>query len=143
MRRLIASFVARCCSQARRIYSSELGLLEYILAQPHSILTEGLIRINGKTAGGFSFNTVVPEYPYAIWMPQPIFLQALVEKAGPFSSFQCWMGAKATELIEDGGTITGIRGLRHGEEPFEIPSRCRRGGRRTIIVDAAAGEVRD
>ena len=38
----------------------ELGLLEYILAQPHSALTEGLIRINGKTAGGFSFNTVVP-----------------------------------------------------------------------------------
>ena len=79
-----------------------------------------MIRINGKTAGGFSFNTIVPEYPYAIWMPQPIFLQALVEKAGPFTSFQCWMGAKATELIEEGDTITGIRGLHHGEQPFEI-----------------------
>ena len=98
----------------------ELGLLEYILAKPHSILTEGLIRINGKTAGGFSFDTIVPEYPYAIWMPQPIFLQALVEKAAPFSSLQCWMGARATELMEEGETITGIRGLRHGEEPFEV-----------------------
>jgi 2-polyprenyl-6-methoxyphenol hydroxylase-like FAD-dependent oxidoreductase len=98
----------------------ELGLLEYILAQPHSTLTEGLIRINGKTAGGFSFDTIVPEYPYAIWMPQPIFLQALVDKAAPFSSFQCWMGARATELIEGEGTIEGVRGLRHGEETFEI-----------------------
>jgi 2-polyprenyl-6-methoxyphenol hydroxylase-like FAD-dependent oxidoreductase len=97
-----------------------LGLLEYILTQPHSTLTEGLIRINGKTAGGFSFNTVVPEYPYAIWMPQPVFLQALVEKGAPFSSFQCWMGARATELIEGAGTIVGVRGRRHGEEPFEI-----------------------
>ena len=33
----------------------ELGLLQYILVQPHSTLTEGLVRINGKTAGGFSF----------------------------------------------------------------------------------------
>jgi 2-polyprenyl-6-methoxyphenol hydroxylase-like FAD-dependent oxidoreductase len=98
----------------------ELGLLQYILAQPHSILTEGLVRINGKTAGGFSFNTIVPEYPYAIWMPQPIFLQALVEKAAPFSNFQCWMGARATEFIEEEGTIVGVRGMRHGTEPFEI-----------------------
>ncbi len=98
----------------------ELGLLQYILAQPHSTLTEGLVRINGKTAGGFSFSTIVPEYPYAIWIPQPIFLQALVEKAAPFSSFQCWMGARATELIEEQGTIVGVRGLRHGKEPFEI-----------------------
>jgi 2-polyprenyl-6-methoxyphenol hydroxylase-like FAD-dependent oxidoreductase len=98
----------------------QLGLLHYILAQPHSILTEGLVRINGKTAGGFSFNTIVPEYPYAIWMPQPVFLQALVEKASPFGSFQCWMGAKATELIEEEGAIMGVRGVRHGTEPFEI-----------------------
>ncbi len=98
----------------------ELGLLQYILVQPHSTLTEGLVRINGKTAGGFSFSTIVPEYPYAIWIPQPIFLQALVEKAAPFSSFQCWMGARATELIEEQGTIVGVRGLRHGKEPFEI-----------------------
>src|ERR1700675_2416585 len=85
----------------------ELGLLQYILAQPHSLLTEGLVRINGKTAGGFTFNTIVPEYPYAIWMPQPIFLQALVEKATPFSSFQCWMGARVAGLIEEDGTVVG------------------------------------
>jgi len=98
----------------------ELGLLEYILAQPHSTLTEGLVRINGKTAGGFAFNTIVPEYPYAIWMPQPIFLQALVEKAAPFPSFQCWMGARVSGLIEEDGTIVGVHGTRHGKEPFEI-----------------------
>jgi len=98
----------------------ELGLLDYILAQPHSLLTEGLVRINGKTAGGFTFNTIVPEYPYAIWMPQPIFLQALVEKAAPFPSFQCWMGARVGSLIEADGTIVGVHGTRHGKEPFEI-----------------------
>jgi 2-polyprenyl-6-methoxyphenol hydroxylase-like FAD-dependent oxidoreductase len=98
----------------------ELGLLEYILMQPHSTLNEGLVRINGTIAGKFAFDTIVPEYPYAIWMPQPIFLQALVDKAAPFSSFQCWMGARVGGLIEEDGTVVGVHGTRHGREPFEI-----------------------
>jgi 2-polyprenyl-6-methoxyphenol hydroxylase-like FAD-dependent oxidoreductase len=98
----------------------ELGLLSYILAQPHSTLTEGLVRLNGKTAGALRFATIVPEYPYAIWMPQPIFLQALVHKAEPLPGFQCWMGARVTHLIEENGTVLGVRGLRHGQEPFEV-----------------------
>ena len=53
----------------------ELGLLEYILAQPHSTLNEGLVRINGTDRRcSLPSMTIVPEYPYAIWMPQPIFL---------------------------------------------------------------------
>jgi 2-polyprenyl-6-methoxyphenol hydroxylase-like FAD-dependent oxidoreductase len=98
----------------------ELGLLPYILAQPHSTLSEGLVRLNGKTAGEFRFATVVPEYPYAIWMPQPIFLQALVQKAQPFANFQCWMGARVNQLIEENGAVLGVQGLRHGQEPFEV-----------------------
>src|SRR5215470_3308409 len=61
----------------------ELGLLRYILAQPHSTLNEGLVRVNGTIAGKFAFDNIVPEYPYAIWMPQPIFLRALADKAAP------------------------------------------------------------
>ena len=98
----------------------ELGLLPYILAQPHSLLTEGLVRLNGTNIGGFQFTTIVPEYPYAIWMPQPIFLRALVHKAAPFPSFQCWMGARVSGLIEDNGTVVGVQGLRDGQEPFEV-----------------------
>ncbi len=98
----------------------ELGLLDYILAQPHSTLTRGIVRVAGKTAGEFSFTTIVPEYPYAIWMPQPIFLQALVNKAEPYAGFQCWMGARVASLIEEDGNVVGVSGLRHGREPFEV-----------------------
>jgi 2-polyprenyl-6-methoxyphenol hydroxylase-like FAD-dependent oxidoreductase len=98
----------------------ELGLLPYILEHPHSTLTAGMFRVNGKTAGEFSFATIAPEYPYAIWIPQPIFLQALVKKAEPFASFQCWMGAKVANLIEEDGKIVGVSGLRHGKEAFEV-----------------------
>ncbi len=98
----------------------ELGLLGYILEQPHSRLTTGMVRVNGNTAGHFTFERIAPQYPYAIWMPQPVFLEALRRKAEPFPSFQCWMGARVTELMEDGGAVVGVKGLRGGKEPFEI-----------------------
>ena len=98
----------------------ELGLLQYVLAQPHSLLEAGKIRLRGREIREFSFKRIVPEYPYAIWMPQPIFLAALLRKAEPFPSFRCWMGAKVTKLIEDNGRVIGVSGVRHGKEPFEV-----------------------
>ena len=98
----------------------QLGLLSYILEQPHLLLTEGKLLIDGKQEAGFTFNKIAPEYPYAIWMPQPIFLDALARKAAPYPGFRLWMGANVTELIEEGGTVVGVRGLRDGKESFEI-----------------------
>ena len=98
----------------------ELGLLEYVRAQPHSLLEVGKIRLNGREIGQFEFKRIVPRYPYAIWMPQPIFLEALRRKAEAFPSFQCWMGAKATSLIEEDGKVAGVSGLRHGRDSFEV-----------------------
>jgi 2-polyprenyl-6-methoxyphenol hydroxylase-like FAD-dependent oxidoreductase len=98
----------------------ELGLLEYILAQPHSLLDAGKVRLNGHEIGEFSFARLAPEYPYAIWMPQPVFLAALLRKAEPFPSFKCWMGARISKLIQENGRTVGVSGLRHGNEPFEV-----------------------
>jgi len=98
----------------------ELGLLEYILAEPHSILDAGKVRLHGREVGQFSFKKISPEYPYAIWMPQPVFLAALLRKAEPFPSFQCWMGAKVNKLIQEDGRTLGVTGLRHGSEHFEV-----------------------
>lgn len=98
----------------------ELGLLEYVLKQPHSLLNSGKVRLNGKEVGEFSFKKISPEYPYAIWMPQPVFLSALHRKAELLPSFQCWMGAKVSKLIQEDGCVVGVSGLRHGSEPFEV-----------------------
>jgi 2-polyprenyl-6-methoxyphenol hydroxylase-like FAD-dependent oxidoreductase len=98
----------------------ELGLLEYILAQPHSLLEGGKIRMNGRPVGELSFRLASPEYPYAVWMPQPIFLAALLRKAEAFASFQCWMGSRVTKLLEEDGRVVGVSGLRHGNETFEV-----------------------
>jgi 2-polyprenyl-6-methoxyphenol hydroxylase-like FAD-dependent oxidoreductase len=98
----------------------QLGLLQYILGQPHLTLTAGRLLVSGKPSGAFAFQDIAPEYPYAIWMPQPIFLEALVKKGSAFAGFECLMGARVTELVEENGTVVGVRGRRHGAEPFEI-----------------------
>ena len=98
----------------------ELGLLEYVLAQPHSLLEAGKVRLNGGDVGEFSFKRIAPEYPYSIWMPQPVFLNALFRKAEPLPSFQCWMGAKVSKLVYEDGRVVGVTGVRHGREPFEV-----------------------
>jgi 2-polyprenyl-6-methoxyphenol hydroxylase-like FAD-dependent oxidoreductase len=98
----------------------ELGLLEYILAQPHSQIDAGKVRQHGKEVGEFSFKRISPEYPYAIWMPQPVFLAALLAKAELLPSFKCWMGAKVSKLIQEDGCTVGVTGVRHGDESFEV-----------------------
>ena len=98
----------------------QIGLLSYVLEQQHLILTAGKLLVRGRQAGEFHFKNVAPKYPYAIWMPQPVFLEALVRKASPFAGFQCWMGARVSELIEEGGAVVGVKGIRHGQEPFEV-----------------------
>ncbi|HEY7500645.1 MAG TPA: FAD-dependent monooxygenase [Vicinamibacterales bacterium] len=98
----------------------ELGLLEYVLAQPHSILEAGRVKWNGRPMGEFAFKRISPEYPYAIWMPQPIYLAAMLRKAEQLPSFRCWMGAKVSKLIQENGVTLGVTGLRHGKEPFEV-----------------------
>jgi 2-polyprenyl-6-methoxyphenol hydroxylase-like FAD-dependent oxidoreductase len=97
-----------------------LGLLGYIEAQPHSRLTAGVVRLNGRKAGEFAFGRIAPEYPYAIWMPQPVFLQALADRARAFPTSRCWMGARVTGLIEEAGRVVGVTGTRHGSQPFEV-----------------------
>lgn len=98
----------------------QIGLLSYILEQPHLLLKEGRLIVDGQQRAGFSFDNIAPRYPYAIWMPQPIFLDALARKAAPFPGFQLWMGANVTELIEENGAVVGVRGLRDGKEPFTV-----------------------
>ena len=39
----------------------ELGLLEYIKAQPHSLLEAGKVRLNGREIGEFSFKRIAPD----------------------------------------------------------------------------------
>ena len=113
----------------------QIGLLTYILEQPHLLLREGRLLVNGEQKAGFSFDKIAPQYPYAIWMPQPVFLDALARKGALYPGFHLWMGAHVTELVEENGTVVGVRGLRNGKEPFTIRANVVIGadGRHSVI----------
>ncbi len=114
----------------------QLGLLEYIFSQPHLKLTDGKLRVRGRVAANMDFRKISPEYPYAIWMPQPVFLEALAKKGSLFPGFTCWMGAHVNELVEENGAIVGVRGKRHGKEPFEVRADV------VVAADGRFSEVR-
>ena len=120
-----------------------LGLLEDILAKPHVKLTEAVYRINGQHSGSFHWSRIAPEYPYALWMPQPSLLTAFREKAKRFGGFQCWMGARVKELVERNGTVVGVRGTRGGAERFEIRADVVVGadGRHSLVRRLAGARV--
>jgi 2-polyprenyl-6-methoxyphenol hydroxylase-like FAD-dependent oxidoreductase len=44
----------------------------------------------------------------------------MLRKAETLPSFKCWMGAKVTKLIQEGGAYVGVSGVQHGSEPFEV-----------------------
>jgi 2-polyprenyl-6-methoxyphenol hydroxylase-like FAD-dependent oxidoreductase len=96
------------------------GLLDYILEQPHSLLEAGVVRQRGREIGACDFRRISPDYPYAIWMSQPVFLSALRRKADALPAFQCWMGSKVSRLVREAGKVVGVTGLRHGAELFEV-----------------------
>jgi len=98
----------------------QIGLLQYILDQPHLKLTMGELLVRGAPAGAFQFRDISREYPYAIWMPQPVFLAAMARKAEDFPSFKIRMGSHVNGLIEEDGAVKGVRGLHDGNEPFEV-----------------------
>ena len=120
----------------------ELGLLEYVLAQPHLNLTTGRLLVNGRPAGGFDFRYIAPR----------VSLRHLDAAAG------LSRGAR-----EEGRRVPGVPVLdgrpRHGSGPggwrhrrrpgpaarrgaVRGPGRRGGGRRRPPLHDQAAGRVR-
>lgn len=86
----------------------ELGLLADFLRLPHQEVTSV-----GGVLGDFSFQAAdfrhVPAHcKFVAFMPQWDFLNFLSERAKEFPSFELRMQHEATDLIRDGGRITGI-----------------------------------
>ena len=85
-----------------------LNLLEYVESQEHLKL-EGLeIFFRAWRIAKLRIRNVVPEAPYALWMPQPILLRALNEKAKTFPGYSIHFSAPATELLNEGGKTVGV-----------------------------------
>ena len=97
----------------------ELGILERLLAVPHQKVS----RINGQfgdlalTVADFS--SLSTHCRFVAFMPQWDFLNFLAEEAARYSTFQLRRQADVTGLVEESGTVVGLR-ANTPEGPLEV-----------------------
>jgi len=87
----------------------ELGLIDGFLKLPHQRLQkmEGLF--GGATVRIADLSRLKVKYPFIAFMPQWDFLNFLRESGKRFASLKVMMSTEATDLIEDGGRVAGVR----------------------------------
>ncbi len=117
----------------------ELGILERLLAVPHQKVSQ----INGQfgdlalTVADFS--SLPTHCRFVAFMPQWDFLNFLAEDAARYSTFQLRRQADVTGLVEESGTVVGLR-ANTPEGPLEVRTDLVVGADgRHSIVRAQAG----
>ncbi|HEV8328299.1 MAG TPA: FAD-dependent oxidoreductase [Nitrospiraceae bacterium] len=117
----------------------ELGLLERLLTLPHQKVS----RINGQfgdlalTVADFS--SLSTHCRFIAFMPQWDFLNFLAEEAARYSTFQLRRQADVTGLIEESGSVVGLR-ANTPDGPLEVRADLVVGADgRHSIVRAKAG----
>jgi 2-polyprenyl-6-methoxyphenol hydroxylase-like FAD-dependent oxidoreductase len=120
----------------------ELGLLDEFLKRPHQEVRQlrGVIGDTRVTIGDFSH--LPTRCRFIALMPQWDFLDFLAAAGRRYAGFDLRMEAEATDLIEEGGRITGVRG--HSPDgPFELRADLivAADGRHSVLRERAGFEV--
>jgi len=87
----------------------ELGVLERFLQLPHQKVSRINARFGDLEFTVADFSHLPTQCRYVAFMPQWDFLNFLVEVGSWYPSFQVRMNAEVTELIEENGSVVGLR----------------------------------
>jgi 2-polyprenyl-6-methoxyphenol hydroxylase-like FAD-dependent oxidoreductase len=87
----------------------ELGWLDEFLELPHQKAEKLMAQIGDQTMTIADFTHLPVQCGYIAFMPQWDFLSFLASKARAYAGFKLHMQAKAVDVIERDGTITGVR----------------------------------
>jgi 2-polyprenyl-6-methoxyphenol hydroxylase-like FAD-dependent oxidoreductase len=89
---------------------AQLGLVDKLLALPHSKVAEASLQVRGQDRLVLAeFNRLRTPYPYVMFVPQWNFLDLITSEARHLPNFQLLMNAEAQDLIEEDGTVRGLR----------------------------------
>jgi 2-polyprenyl-6-methoxyphenol hydroxylase-like FAD-dependent oxidoreductase len=121
----------------------ELGLLDEFLKRPHQQLQRLVAQIDDFTVTIGDLSHLPTRCKFVAFMPQWDFLNFLVEAGRQFKTFRVIMNAEATDLIEEGGAIGGLRTTTPGG-PLEIRADLviAADGRRSVLRERAGLEVK-
>ena len=87
----------------------ELGLLDEFLKRPHHEVRELTGQIGEERVTLADFSHLPTRCHFIAFMPQWEFLDFLAEHARRYPSFHLRMQAEATDLVEVGGSVTGLK----------------------------------
>lgn len=87
----------------------ELGLLDRFLALPHQKVPRLNARFGDLAITVADFSTLPTRCGFVAFMPQWDFLNFLAEEGRRYPTFQLHMNADVTDLIDEAGTIVGLR----------------------------------
>jgi 2-polyprenyl-6-methoxyphenol hydroxylase-like FAD-dependent oxidoreductase len=116
----------------------ELGLLDEFLRRPHQEMKRVGAEIGGRHFFMADFSHLPTRCKFIAFMPQWEFLDFLAEQGKKFPTFDLRMSTDATDLIEEGGRVAGVRAT-GPEGPLEIRADLTIGadGRHSIVRDRA------
>jgi 2-polyprenyl-6-methoxyphenol hydroxylase-like FAD-dependent oxidoreductase len=122
----------------------ELGLLDELLQRPHQKVRELAGRIEGTSVKLADFSRLPGHAPFIALMPQWDLLDFIAEHARALPSFRLRMQAQVTDLIEEGGRITGVRAdTPDGALELRAQLVVAADGRHSVIRDKAGLKVHD
>ena len=88
----------------------EIGLTEQLLQSiPHTMTEQIIFKTPKQTVTFADFSRLKTPHPYLTIIPQPKFLEFIINEAKRYPQFQLVMGANVQELIEEDGEICGVR----------------------------------
>ena len=122
----------------------ELGVLDEFLRLPHQELQELAGQIGTDTVTIADFRHSPTRCKFLALMPQWDFLDFLKQHAVRYSGFRLFMEAEATDLIEDGGVVAGVR-AKTPKGPLEIRADLVVGadGRHSVVRERAGLPMED
>ena len=117
----------------------ELGLLDKFLERPHTRLAKLGAVFGGREMQVIDFSRLDAKCKFIAMMPQWHFLDFLSTAGASVPTFRLEMQAKAVDVIESGGRITGVR-AETPRGPLEVRARLVIGADgRTSDIRARAG----
>ena len=122
----------------------ELGLLDAFLQRPHSEARHLDAQIGDARLTVADFSHLPTRCKFLAFMPQWDFLNFFAEEAQRYPAFHLKTQAEVTELIRDGGRITGVR-ANTPEGVLEVHADLTVGadGRQSTVREKAGLEVID
>jgi 2-polyprenyl-6-methoxyphenol hydroxylase-like FAD-dependent oxidoreductase len=119
----------------------QIGLADKLLEIPHSTITGPTFQFANGPFRPFNLSRLKTRFPYIAMIPQVRFLDFITCEAAKYAQFRLVMHAQVQRLVEENGTVAGVRYLgTDGEHELRATLTVGTDGRFSIVRRLAGFE---